>query len=121
MKPVIIIGAGPAGYTLARELRKLDKSAAMLIITADDGGFYSKPMLSNAFAQGKRADQLVSQTAAQMAAQLGATIMTGTGAVAVDTNAKTLESSAGTFEYGRLVLALGARPIRLQLNGSGAD
>ncbi|RZI41599.1 FAD-dependent oxidoreductase [Herbaspirillum sp. HC18] len=121
MKPVIIIGAGLAGYTLARELRKLDKSAALLIITADDGGFYSKPMLSNAFAQGKRADQLVSQTAAQMAAQLGATIMTGTRAVAVDTDARTVETSAGTFEYGRLVLAFGARPIRLPINGNGAD
>jgi rubredoxin-NAD+ reductase len=45
MKPIIIIGAGLAGYTVARELRKLDKQIPLTIITADDGGFYSKPML----------------------------------------------------------------------------
>ena len=38
-------------FDIARELRKLDKAIPLLIITADNGGFYSKPMLSNAFAQ----------------------------------------------------------------------
>ncbi|MEN8218613.1 MAG: hypothetical protein ABFS56_20040 [Pseudomonadota bacterium] len=38
-----------AGYTVARELRKLDKDCPLRIISADDGGGYSKPMLSNAF------------------------------------------------------------------------
>jgi rubredoxin---NAD+ reductase len=120
MKPVIIIGTGLAGYTLAREFRKLDKTTPLFIVTADDGGFYSKPMLSNAFAQGKRAEQLVTQNAAQMAAQLAATIMTGTRVLAIDTAAKAVETTAGSFEYDKLVLALGAQPIRLSISGDGA-
>lgn len=71
MNPIVVIGTGLAGYTVAREFRKLDKTASLLLVTADDGGFYSKPMLSNAFAQGKEAAQLVTQTAAQMAANSG--------------------------------------------------
>jgi len=63
MQPFVIIGAGLAGYTVAREFRKLDKSTALVILTADDGGFYSKPMLSNAFAQNKSPEQLVTQSA----------------------------------------------------------
>lgn len=121
MKPIIIVGSGLAGYTLARELRKLDKTISLLIITADDGGFYSKPMLSNAFAQGKDAAQLVTQNTTQMAAQLGATIMTGTRVTAIDTANRNIDTGAGTFEYAKLVLAVGAQPIRLPLQGDAAE
>lgn len=121
MKPVIIVGTGLAGYTLAREFRKQDESAPLLIITADDGGFYSKPMLSNAFAQGKQASQLASQSATQMAAQLGASIMAGTLVHRIHVIEKKLETSAGTFDYERLVLAVGAQPIRLALAGDAAE
>lgn len=120
MKPIIIIGAGLAGYTLAREFRKLDKTAPLFIITADDGGFYSKPMLSNALAQRKRAEQLITQAAAQMAAQLGATILTRTRVTHIDAAAKRVETDAGIFDYGKLVLAVGAQPIRLSLDGDAA-
>ena len=33
MRPIIIIGAGMAGYTAARELRKLDKAVPLTIIS----------------------------------------------------------------------------------------
>ena len=121
MKPVIIIGTGMAGYSLAREFRKLDKTTPLFILTADDGGFYSKPMLSNAFAQGKRAEQLVTQSAVQMAAQLSATIMTGTRVLGVDTREKAVETTSGTFPYEKLVLAVGAQPIRLAISGDAAE
>jgi len=121
MKPLIIVGAGMAGYTLAREVRKLDRERALLVITADGGDFYSKPMLSNAFAQGKDAAQLVSQSATQMAAQLGASILTRTTVEAIDTARKTVKTSAGEFEYEQLVLAVGAQPVRLALNGNASE
>jgi rubredoxin-NAD+ reductase len=97
MKPVAIIGSGLAGYTVAREFRKLDKTTPVLIITGDDGGFYSKPMLSNAFAQGKTASHLRSQTADQMAAQINATILTRTQVRGIDTTKQTVHTSAGNL------------------------
>lgn len=121
MPPVLIIGAGLAGYTVARELRKLDKSLPLTIVTADDGGFYSKPMLSNAFAQKKQAAQLLTQTAAQMAAQLDAQVMTQALVHSIDPARKTVATSAGELEYGKLVLAVGARPIRLEIAGDAAQ
>lgn len=120
MKPLIIIGTGLAGYTVARELRKLGNSAPIILMTADDGGFYSKPMLSNAFAQNKAAQQLVTQSAAQMAATLGATILTRTRVGHIDAVAKTVTAGNATFEYDQLVLAPGAQPIRLALGGDAA-
>ena len=121
MKPIIIIGAGMAGYTAARELRKLDKTIALTVITADDGGFYSKPMLSNAFAQKKLPAQLVTQSAVQLATQIDATILTATRVEHIDVANKTLTTNAGVLEYDKLVFAIGAHPIRLALEGDGAD
>ena len=74
MKPIVIIGTGLSGYTVAREFRRLNKDTPLILLTADQGGFYSKPMLSNAFAQNKTAAQLVTQSAEQMATQLNAEI-----------------------------------------------
>ena len=121
MNPIIIIGAGLAGYSVARELRKLDKTTPLLLITGDSGGYYSKPMLSNAFAQRKQAAQLLSQTSAQMAEQLGVTILATTRVESIDTAARTLITSAGSFDYAKLVLAVGAKPIRLAIAGDAAD
>ena len=121
MKPIIIIGAGMAGYTAARELRKLDKTIALTVITADDGGFYSKPMLSNAFAQKKLPAQLVTQSAVQVATTIDATILTATRVEHIDVAGKSLTTNAGVLEYDKLVFAIGAHPIRLALQGDGAD
>jgi rubredoxin-NAD+ reductase len=121
MKPIIIVGAGMAAYTIARELRKLDKAIPLLIITADNGGFYSKPMLSNAFAQKKLAAQLITQSAVQMAEQLGANIMTGVRVENIDIAAKKVVTGAGAFDYEKLVLAVGAQAIRLQIAGDAAQ
>jgi len=57
MTPIIIIGTGFAGYTLAREFRKLDTKTPLLLITSDDGRSYPKPMLSNALTMGKTVDE----------------------------------------------------------------
>lgn len=121
MKPIIIIGAGLAAYTVAREFRKLDKTTPLIMITQDSGGYYSKPMLSNAFAQGKGAPQLVTQSAAQMAEQLNATLITDSRVDGIDAIAKTVATSSGTYEFEKLVLAVGAQAIQLGLKGDAAD
>ena len=37
--PIVILGSGLAGYTVAREFRKLDKETALTVLSADDGCF----------------------------------------------------------------------------------
>ena len=120
MAPIVIIGSGLAGYTLARELRKLDREAPLCLVTADDGSFYSKPMLSNALASGKSAADLALKSAAAMAAELNATVHTGAEARAIDLAGRRLRTAKGDMAWSSLVLALGADPIRLPLAGEGA-
>jgi len=125
MNPIAIIGGGLAGYTVARELRKLDKAVPLTLLMADDGAFYSKPMLSNGLAQKKTAASLILSGAEQMASQVQADIRPFTRVKAVDAAAHrlALEGPEGStsLEYGKLVLALGADPIRLALTGDGVD
>ncbi len=120
-KTIIIIGSGLAGYTLARELRKLDKTTPLMLITRDAGDFYSKPMLSNAFAQNKTAAQLVTTPADAIAKQLDLTLLKQTEITRIDKSARRVETTAGNFEYAGLIFALGADPIRLPLAGDAAD
>ena len=122
---LIIVGAGLAGWTTAREFRKLDTTTPVLLVTADSGDFYAKPSLSNAFAQGRLPAQLVSTPAAKMAETLNVSLLAHTRVEAIDTAAQTLSvrSAAGlqTLAYRDLVLATGAQPIRVPVQGDAAD
>ncbi|MDO9012578.1 MAG: FAD-dependent oxidoreductase [Gallionella sp.] len=121
MKQIVVLGSGLAGYTLARELRKLNREVPITLISRDSGDYYSKPMLSNAFAQGKDAASLVLTPAAEMAEKLGITLLAKCDVSAINRANKTLITTAGMVEYDKLVLAAGADPIRIPLQGDAAD
>lgn len=121
MNPLIIIGTGLAGYTLAREWRKLDATTPLHLLTADDGSFYSKPMLSNALNGKKTAQQLATKSAMQMARELNAEITPHASISAIDAARRSITVNGRSIAYSSLVLALGADPIRLPLQGNGAD
>lgn len=111
--PLIILGTGMAGYNLAREWRKRDIERPLIMLSADDGSFYSKPMLSTGYAKNKQASELVMQTAQQMAEQLSADIRTQVRVTAIDPQARELRLGEQRLAYSDLVLACGAEPRRL--------
>lgn len=119
---VVILGAGLAGWNLARELRKADPAVPIVVVSRDHAGFYSKPMLSNALAGKKTAATLVMKPAEKIAEEVQARVLPNTTVTAIDGEARTLSLSNGeTLAYRDLVLALGADPIRLPLQGDAAD
>lgn len=107
---------------MAREFRKLDAETSIQIISADHGGFYSKPMLSNALATGKTPTSILNANAEKMAEQLKMTIRSHSRVTAIDPSGKTMTLQAGEkLSYSQLILALGADPVRLPLEGDGAE
>ena len=120
MTPITLIGAGLAGWTTARELRKLDSTTPVRLITLDSGDFYAKPSLSNAFAQQRGPTQLVTTPAARMAENLNVTLHPFTRVTGINTTTHTVHTSEGDFSYAQLVLASGAQPIRVPMAGSAA-
>ena len=120
-RPIVIIGSGLAGYTVIRELRKIDKDVPITLITREPGYFYSKPMLSTAFANSKLAEQLISSSSDAMAEQLNLTVLGNTDVHSIDAQARLLRTSNGEVGYSKLVLALGADQIDLRLQGTAAN
>ena len=118
--PLIIIGAGLAGWTTAREFRKLNTETPVLLVTADSGDFYAKPSLSNALVQQRAPAQLVSTAAAKMCETLQVTLLPHTRVTALHPLTRHISTSQGDFSYSQLVLATGAQPIRVPLDGDAA-
>jgi rubredoxin-NAD+ reductase len=117
---VVVVGSGLAGYGILRELRKLAPEARLTLVTLDEGHFYSKPALSTAFAKGKVADTLVTTPAAKMAAQLKLDLRAGREAEAIDRAGRALLTTGGPIFYDKLILALGADPVRPAIDGDAA-
>lgn len=120
MNPIIVLGSG-SGYTVIRELRKLNHDIPITLVSRDSGDYYSKPMLSNAFAQHKDAASLVITSAGEMAKQLNFALLAHTEVSAIHCHEKHLVTTAGILKYEKLVLALGADPIRIPLQGNATN
>lgn len=119
--PVVIIGTGLAGYNVAREFRKLDSETPLLLITADDGRSYSKPMLSTGFGKNKEADGLSMAEPGAMAEQLKAEVRTHTRVSGIDPGHKRLWIGEEAVAYRDLILAWGAETVRVPVEGDAAE
>lgn len=120
-RPLVVIGTGLAGYSFAREFRKLDTTTRLLLITADDGRAYSKPMLSTGFTRSLAPEQLASADVNEMAATLDADIRAHATIRLIDTGKRKLQLTDGSIEgYDRLVIACGAEIVRPPLEGNAA-
>ena len=108
MNPIVIIGSGLAGFNTVKEFRKLDKETPVVVLTADDGRNYSKPMLSTGFTKEKTADELAMATPEQVAEQFNVTVRTGIHVAGIDTDKQRVLLPDDHLDYSALVLALGA-------------
>lgn len=121
MQPVIIMGTGIAGYSVAREFRKLDKETPLIILTEDDGCSYYKPVLSNALTSNKTPETIPLADAQQMSVQLNADIRPFTAVADCNPDDRTITVGNETIGYRKLVFAVGADPIQVPIDGDAAD
>lgn len=119
--PIVIVGTGLSGYTLAREFRKQDKETPIVMVTADDGASYSKPMLSTGFTKGKGADGLIQAPPEQMEEQLGITLRSFASVTGLAPDSHQLMLGDERLTYSKLVLAWGADVVRLSIPGDGSE
>lgn len=119
--PIVIVGTGMSGYSLAKEIRKQDKDTPIVMVTADDGYSYSKPMLSTGFTKGKEANELAQASAEAMVEQLNLQLRTYTTVTGIDPDAHELVLGDERLGYSKLVLAWGADVIRLSIAGDGHE
>lgn len=120
MKTIVIIGSGLAGYMLAKEFRKLDSASPLKIITANEGSFYSKPLLSTSLTNKRTPVALALNSAQTMRAQLNAEIYTHHRVKFIDPQSKTLicanqQENEVAITYDKLILAWGADKLSLNI------
>ncbi|MFT3741233.1 MAG: FAD-dependent oxidoreductase [Gammaproteobacteria bacterium] len=118
MHPIVILGTGLAGYHLAQEIRKLDKNVPLQLLTASDGRYYSKPVLSNALSQAPEKVGLQPVSARDMSQRLQAEIWTNTVVTDIDPAQHEVYTANQNFPYSKLILACGARPRTLPFEAS---
>jgi rubredoxin-NAD+ reductase len=107
---VVIVGAGSAGWQVARAIRDLDQSLPITMVTSCNGDIYDKPMLSVAIAKRMPLQSLVKESGSVEATKLGIRLFTNTHAVSIDTTTSSLRTTKGVLKYTHLILAHGAIP-----------
>ena len=109
---VLIIGAGKAGWEVAKAIRAQSDDLSISIVTGCNGELYEKPQLSNALLKKIQMDRMVLQTGEHAAKQLGVKLFASTHAVHISHHNQQLRTTKGVFKYKYLVIAHGAKPIR---------
>lgn len=116
---VVIVGAGAAGNAAAETLRREGYDGPITMIDRDPGAPCDRPNLSKDYLAGNAQPEWIPLHGVEFYAEHGITIrrahVTGLDPSA---HAVTLDDG-GRLEYGALILATGAEPIRLPLPNAG--
>ena len=118
---VVIIGSGFASYQLVKALRKQSADLPITVITADNGDEYSKPDLSHVFTKQQQAADLVTISGEDFARELSIKLMPFTRVETINPEQQYLVANGEQLHYGKLVLAMGARPFIPAISGDAAE
>lgn len=118
---VVVIGAGQAGFETCAQLRALGHSGPIALVGAEAHRPYQRPPLSKAYLLGKvELDRLFFRPARYFEDER-IDLHLSTTCTGIDRQARQLRLSDGaTLGYEALLLATGARPIRLSEDIGGA-
>jgi NADPH-dependent 2,4-dienoyl-CoA reductase/sulfur reductase-like enzyme/predicted acylesterase/phospholipase RssA len=115
----LLVGGGVAAATAAVTLRLEDTSGSVMIVSADDCPPYFRPALSKQFLLGDVSEEKILLHPESFYREQRIELALNTEAVSLDTAAQVLTTSAGArIRYGRLLIATGACPKRLALQGA---
>ena len=116
---IVIIGAGQAGGQAAYSLRLGGFEGEIIIVGDERAPPYQRPPLSKAYLKGElEADRLFLKPL-EYYAEHRVELLTGDPVAAIDLDAKTVTlESGGKLGWDRLVIATGARPRKLSLEGA---
>lgn len=118
-KSVVIIGAGAAGDAAADMLRRLGYEGAITLIGDEEPGPVDRPNLSKDYLAGNAPEEWIPLRAPEYFAERNINLMLGTRVARIEVErARVILSDGRPCEYGALLIATGASPIRL-LSSSG--
>ena len=103
----LILGGGRAGLCAAEAIRKNDKTGSITMISDEAQLPYSRPMLTKLPLAFYEVEKTLVQPESWYREQ-NITVLLRTKVLSMDAERKTVETSAGTFSYGKCIYAMGA-------------
>lgn len=116
---VVIVGGGAAGLAAADMLRRQGYEGSVTMISADDAPPCDRPNLSKDFLAGTAPADWIPLRPPQYYSDRRIDLVLGTRVMSIDTKQKRVQLQNGkAYEYGALLIATGAEPVRLQIEGA---
>jgi NADPH-dependent 2,4-dienoyl-CoA reductase/sulfur reductase-like enzyme len=116
----LILGGGVAGTTAAETIRAREPNASVAIVSDEPHRLYSRVMLPHVV-RGRVKEERVFLKKPQFYSDAGIELLSNVGALSVDAAARRVTCNDGReFSYGKLLIATGGRPRRLECPGADA-
>lgn len=116
---IVIVGGGAAGLAAAHTLREEGHAGQITLLSADDRPPCDRPNLSKSYLAGSAPQEWLPLRGEDFYREHDIDLRLNTTVTRIDAQARTVEAASGErFPYDRLLLATGARPLRLQVPGA---
>jgi NADPH-dependent 2,4-dienoyl-CoA reductase/sulfur reductase-like enzyme len=116
----VIVGGGAAGLAAADMLRRNGYAARLIIVSADDSAPYDRPNLSKDFLTGTAPAEWMPLRTPEYYRERKIELMLGSRVESLDIKQRRVQLTDGReVEFGALLLATGADPVRLDIPTSG--
>jgi apoptosis-inducing factor 3 len=111
---VVIVGAGAAGDSAAETLRREGYEGSLTLYDPDPDAPYDRPNLSKDYLAGTASEDWIPLHPPEFYQERGMRIVRDRRVMAIEPKARRIRLDDGqTREYGALILATGATPVRL--------
>jgi NADPH-dependent 2,4-dienoyl-CoA reductase/sulfur reductase-like enzyme/nitrite reductase/ring-hydroxylating ferredoxin subunit len=116
---VVIVGGGAAGLAAADMLRREGYPGTVTMISADDSPPCDRPNLSKDFLAGTAPDDWIPLRAPEYYAERHIELLLDSRVLSIDVRQKRVQLEDGRqVEFGALLIATGADPVRLKIPGA---
>ena len=115
----MILGGGAAGFAAAEKLRRDGYDKSLVMVSQDDARPIDRPNLSKDYLAGNAPEEWMPLRPDEFYADNGIDLKLNAEAVAIDRAKKEVRFADGAaLGYDKLLLAMGAEPVKLTLPGS---
>ncbi|HEX4136001.1 MAG TPA: FAD-dependent oxidoreductase [Bryobacteraceae bacterium] len=116
---IVIVGGGAAGMAAADMLRREGYEGPVTIVSADESAPYDRPNASKEFLSGEAPEEYMPLRPPEYYTDRHIDLVLKSRVSRIDTAAKRIHLADGrTYDFGALLLATGADPVRLRLEGA---
>ena len=116
---VLIVGGGAAGFAAAEMLRRQGYEQPVTVVSTDDDAPYDRPNISKDYLGGTAPEEWIPLRPSDWYTQRRIDLLTSRRVLRITPDTHSVELDDGRrLEYGALLLATGASPVKLDVPGA---